>query len=310
MSAAALPAASPCIGICRLHDDARVCIGCGRTGDEIAGWRRADDAERHAVVSSLPARLSALDAQPIPNGWPREAVRLKLRNALARRGTAIMVGCYGAVAEFMVPPGETPRVAESGATLEGSVTGGTFRLTLPETVGAFTTSVHQATPSAPILLAARGEQLILPVARGLTRLGFEHGQLQRPGPAPDGRERPDGAVLFDLGLGHAQVRFMVRTADPAVAARLDALEGAPLAKVLAEAGSMLVEASPDRIVESPLARVEVTTPIPPPSGRSPMAPHTHLMPGVLALRRLLPPGIACPNGHVPVALVYCEEGAL
>jgi predicted Fe-S protein YdhL (DUF1289 family) len=36
---------SPCIGICRL--DARgYCVGCLRTGDEIARWRGMNDSER------------------------------------------------------------------------------------------------------------------------------------------------------------------------------------------------------------------------------------------------------------------------
>jgi predicted Fe-S protein YdhL (DUF1289 family) len=36
---------SPCIGICRL-DERGYCIGCLRTGTEIAGWRAMDDQER------------------------------------------------------------------------------------------------------------------------------------------------------------------------------------------------------------------------------------------------------------------------
>nr|WP_240734022.1 DUF1289 domain-containing protein [Dyella soli] len=47
---------SPCIGICQL--DARgYCIGCLRTGDEIARWRGMSDLERlHVMREVLPAR--------------------------------------------------------------------------------------------------------------------------------------------------------------------------------------------------------------------------------------------------------------
>ena len=42
---------SPCIGICRLADG--ICVGCGRTLDEIARWSRMDDDERAAVVARV-----------------------------------------------------------------------------------------------------------------------------------------------------------------------------------------------------------------------------------------------------------------
>lgn len=50
---------SPCIGTCRL--DARgYCIGCLRTGDEIARWRAMDENERQRVMRDvLPTRKPA-----------------------------------------------------------------------------------------------------------------------------------------------------------------------------------------------------------------------------------------------------------
>ena len=42
---------SPCIGVCRL--EAFVCVGCGRTLDEIARWARMDEDERAAVVARV-----------------------------------------------------------------------------------------------------------------------------------------------------------------------------------------------------------------------------------------------------------------
>jgi predicted Fe-S protein YdhL (DUF1289 family) len=47
---------TPCIGICKL-DDRGYCLGCLRTGDEIARWRSLDDRERlHLMSDVLPAR--------------------------------------------------------------------------------------------------------------------------------------------------------------------------------------------------------------------------------------------------------------
>ncbi len=53
---------SPCTGVCTL-DDAGLCRGCRRTGDEIAAWTRLDDAARlHLMDVVLPARPAAEDA--------------------------------------------------------------------------------------------------------------------------------------------------------------------------------------------------------------------------------------------------------
>ena len=48
--------ASPCSGVCQL-DPAGLCLGCRRSGAEIARWRTMDDAERQRYLRDiLPAR--------------------------------------------------------------------------------------------------------------------------------------------------------------------------------------------------------------------------------------------------------------
>lgn len=47
--------ASPCISVCQLNSE-RVCVGCGRTLDEIAEWLDADDARRTAIRAAAAAR--------------------------------------------------------------------------------------------------------------------------------------------------------------------------------------------------------------------------------------------------------------
>ncbi len=51
---------SPCIKVCVLHPEARICVGCYRTGEEIAGWSRLSPDERTTVMEALPARASSL----------------------------------------------------------------------------------------------------------------------------------------------------------------------------------------------------------------------------------------------------------
>ena len=51
-----LPILSPCTGICRLGADG-LCVGCLRSGEEIARWVSMSDGERRALMDvTLPAR--------------------------------------------------------------------------------------------------------------------------------------------------------------------------------------------------------------------------------------------------------------
>lgn len=51
-------AKNPCISICKLKGD--VCIGCGRSRDEMKDWKRMKNKERKAVNELATLRLKAL----------------------------------------------------------------------------------------------------------------------------------------------------------------------------------------------------------------------------------------------------------
>jgi predicted Fe-S protein YdhL (DUF1289 family) len=51
---------SPCTKICVIHPEARICVGCYRTIDEISGWGRMSPAARRAVMGELDGRAAAL----------------------------------------------------------------------------------------------------------------------------------------------------------------------------------------------------------------------------------------------------------
>jgi uncharacterized protein len=38
----------------------RLCVGCGRSLDEIASWTALDDTERKRIMAQLPSRLAAM----------------------------------------------------------------------------------------------------------------------------------------------------------------------------------------------------------------------------------------------------------
>ncbi len=50
---------SPCVDICTLDVGTALCLGCGRSIDEIAAWRSMSAAERKRVIDELPARVEA-----------------------------------------------------------------------------------------------------------------------------------------------------------------------------------------------------------------------------------------------------------
>ncbi|MCA8878378.1 MAG: DUF1289 domain-containing protein [Rhodobacteraceae bacterium] len=51
--------ASPCVKICVIHPETRLCAGCARSLDEIASWTRMSAEERSAVLAELPTRRVA-----------------------------------------------------------------------------------------------------------------------------------------------------------------------------------------------------------------------------------------------------------
>lgn len=51
---------SPCNNVCQLDWKSGYCLGCGRTGTEIASWTSLTDAERDTLMAAMPARLEAM----------------------------------------------------------------------------------------------------------------------------------------------------------------------------------------------------------------------------------------------------------
>ena len=51
---------SPCVNICLIHPEAKICVGCHRTGEEITVWSKLSPDARRAVMEDLPARKELL----------------------------------------------------------------------------------------------------------------------------------------------------------------------------------------------------------------------------------------------------------
>ncbi|KPA22267.1 hypothetical protein shim_05450 [Shimia sp. SK013] len=51
---------SPCIQVCVVHPEERICTGCLRSIDEITRWSKMEPAERSAIMVELPSRAPHL----------------------------------------------------------------------------------------------------------------------------------------------------------------------------------------------------------------------------------------------------------
>lgn len=50
---------SPCVQICVIHPETRLCTGCARSIDEIGAWSRMSAEARRAIMEELPSRQAA-----------------------------------------------------------------------------------------------------------------------------------------------------------------------------------------------------------------------------------------------------------
>lgn len=57
---------SPCIRVCTLDPESGLCLGCGRTTEEITRWYRLTEEERLAVMATLDERLRRLEEPATP----------------------------------------------------------------------------------------------------------------------------------------------------------------------------------------------------------------------------------------------------
>lgn len=62
------PILTPCKKVCVIDPRSGLCIGCGRTIEEIAGWTAMDHQARVLVMASLPERLKVMTSRAVRQG--------------------------------------------------------------------------------------------------------------------------------------------------------------------------------------------------------------------------------------------------
>lgn len=219
--------------------------------------------------------------------------------ALADPETGWGVGVLGALGEFCRDAGEACDGTDADAAFLRITPRGGIAIRLDHPALRL---IAWEEPSPAAGLWRQGAGLCLPEAEAaiggaavVTELGPDNAAL---------RPADQGAILFDMGVGFAHCRACVRTADPVLLAALRAGAGTPLFAPSNPAGQAILVASPHRVFLSRLARIEVYQPIPPPDGRSPTGPHTHLLPALLRARRAHSATRPLPEGWVSCLDLY------
>ncbi|WP_233356185.1 DUF1289 domain-containing protein [Henriciella aquimarina] len=56
------PVLTPCKKVCAVDGQTSLCLGCGRTLQEIGGWSGFSDEERRRIMAELDERMERLKA--------------------------------------------------------------------------------------------------------------------------------------------------------------------------------------------------------------------------------------------------------
>lgn len=229
------------------------------------------------------------------------ALTALVRQMLADAGAGWTIGTFGAVAEFHhVADDPPPVVAVTDESQEVVTARGGIRVSLVAGVRAVAYEslggppygwLHALAFCLPHADAAMGGRTVL------TELGPDREAL---------RDTERGARMFDMGLGAPHIDFCVRTIDGALIEVLRRAAGTSLLAPGDQTMAAIVAASPHRVCRSRLGRIEVYQPIPPPlpGARSPVGPHTHVLPDLLKSRRTHSANAPIPDGWVPALTLH------
>jgi hypothetical protein len=244
------------------------------------------------VGISQPSTMAALLRDPLIAVLPIASFMTYslLLDHLKDPGSSWSVGRFGAIAEFHRDLDEPAALTSTDAAISVSTDRGAIRIDVRQPVRP----IAYETISSCIESWGQGVALCLPsdVATmsgrdAVTELGPD-GQSVRP----QDRE----AILFDLGIGGEQAEICVRSADPEVISLLRSACGHPLFSMEHALMPRMLTLSPHRVFCCRMGRVEVFQPIPPPNGKSPDGPHTHVLPRLLAQGRGQAATVPVPDG--------------
>jgi hypothetical protein len=206
------------------------------------------------------------------------------------------LGTFGAIAEFSRDHDELARLMQSSAAVSAVTARGGIVIRHDQRCRPFASeSMTKTGWNQRIALCLPESDCAMNGRATLTEIGPDREAL---------RAEDRDAVLLDLGFGALQADFCVRISDTDTIARLRQHAGHDVFEPGNPAMAIILAANPHRVFISRLGRIEVYQPIPPPSGKSPEGPHTHVLPRLLKSGRTHAATEPIPTGWIPCAHIY------
>ncbi|MCP3408734.1 DUF6925 family protein [Bradyrhizobium sp. CCGB01] len=219
-----------------------------------------------------------------------------LAGQLADAEAGWSVGTFGAIAEFTREPGDALDTERSRNGISVVTEKGGIRIAShPDLRLIASESPTTESWSHRVAMCLPHEAGIMSGRTVLTEIGPDRAAL---------RHRDRNGILFDLGLGTLQIDACIRTGEADVVAALRSRAGQSVFAPDSDAMRVILAANPHRVFISRIGRAEVFQPIPPPGGKSPDGPHTHVLPKLLAHRRTHAATEPLPDGWIPCAHLY------
>jgi hypothetical protein len=219
-----------------------------------------------------------------------------LADQIADAETAWSLGTFGAIAEFTRDASEAAATNRGGNGVAVVTARGGICLEAKADLRAIASeSLTSSGWNQRVALCLPKSACVMNARTVFTEVGPDDNAL---------REDDRSGVLFDLGLGALQIDACVRSADPQVLAALRACVGKSLFAAGNDAMHVILASNPHRVFISRIGRIEVFQPIPPPDGKSPDGPHTHVLPKLLRSGRTHAATEPLPAGWIPCAHFY------
>lgn len=210
--------------------------------------------------------------------------------------TAWSIGTFGAIAEFVRDIDEAVTLQRVDGSISAVTARGGLRIKAQGALRLLASeSLTTESWSHRVALCLPEEVCVMNRRTVLTELGPDHEAL---------RSADRSTILFDLGLEALQLDACVRVADRTAIGSLRNWIGRSLFEAGNGAMDVLLATNPHRVFISRVGRVEVYQPIPPPDGKSPEGPHTHLLPKLLRHNRTHAATEFVSAGWVPCAHFY------
>jgi hypothetical protein len=257
-------------------------------------WRERTEEWRQKVWEKIPQRLSQMGVLCRRLPWTTKDIREFIISSLETGKGTWVFGVVGAVGEYTTALGESTYFQYEDEKILAHTKNGAMQMRINDDVRALTFGLPGPSASLPILLGVKQKSGIIPRANVITDLGEDTSPLLNS----------EEKRLFDLGLGRKEARFSVRVASGSANEALKNTMGLTFTEALPLIAGALMQASPTRVIDTAIGRIEVQGKIPSPEASSPNGPHTHLLPNELETGRSLPVAMEIPRAYLPGAIFY------